>query len=90
MCGGWADGYRSTPLKAVEGLGAKAKALLGPWVHKYPHFAWPKPRADFLGEAIRWGNRFLRDEDNGAEGPPQVWARALPDARLVDPHSQKW
>src|SRR3546814_5288075 len=44
---GWADGYRNTPLEAVQGLGAKAKAILGPWVHKYPHFAWPKPRMDF-------------------------------------------
>nr|WP_254007614.1 CocE/NonD family hydrolase [Rhizobium sp. L1K21] len=71
---GWADGYRNTPLRAVEGLGEKAKALIGPWVHKYPHFAWPKPRADFLGEAIRWWNRWLRDEDNGAESLPQVRA----------------
>lgn len=71
---GWADGYRNTPLKAVEGLGDKAKALIGPWVHKYPHFAWPKPRADFLGEAIRWWNRWLRGEDNGIENTPQVRA----------------
>lgn len=28
---GWADGYRNTPLMAVEGLGKKAKALIGPW-----------------------------------------------------------
>ena len=41
---------------------AQAKALVGPWIHKYPHFAWPKPRADFHGEAIRWWNRWLRDE----------------------------
>lgn len=71
---GWADGYRNTPLKAIEGLGPKAKAIIGPWVHKYPHFAWPKPRADFLGEAIRWWNRWLRDEKNGAENLPQVRA----------------
>ena len=64
---GWADGYRNTPLKAVEGLGDKAKALIGPWVHKYPHFAWPKPRADFHGEAIAWWNRWLRDDGTGVE-----------------------
>ena len=62
---GWADGYRNTPLKAVEGMGPRAKALIGPWIHKYPHFAWPKPRADFHAEAIRWWNRWLRDEANG-------------------------
>ncbi|MFD2235906.1 CocE/NonD family hydrolase [Aureimonas populi] len=74
---GWADGYRNTPLKAVEGLGPRAKALLGPWVHKYPHFAWPRPRADFHAEAIAWWNRWLRDEPNGAEDWPQVRAYVL-------------
>lgn len=87
---GWADGYRSTPLKAVEGLGDKAKALIGPWVHKYPHFAWPKPRMDFHGEAIAWWNRFLRGEQNGAENNPQVRAYIQDAARpalrrAVDP-----
>ena len=77
MIAGWADGYRNTPLMAVEGLGDKAKALIGPWVHKYPHFAWPKPRADFHGEAIAWWNRWLRGEDNGAESLPQVRAYIL-------------
>ncbi len=71
---GWADGYRNTPLKAVEGLGSKAKALIGPWIHKYPHFAWPKPRMDFHAEAIQWWNRWLRGEENGAENWPQVRA----------------
>ncbi|TCL68232.1 CocE/NonD family hydrolase [Rhizobium sp. BK251] len=74
---GWADGYRNTPLMAVEGIGEGAKALVGPWVHKYPHFAWPKPRADFLGEAIAWWNRWLRGEKNGADALPQVRAYIL-------------
>ncbi|MBO3760915.1 CocE/NonD family hydrolase [Ciceribacter sp. L1K22] len=74
---GWADGYRNTPIKAVEGLGDKAKALIGPWVHKYPHFAWPKPRADFIGEAIAFWNRWLRGEQNGAEATPQMRAYIL-------------
>ncbi len=74
---GWADGYRNTPLRAIEGLGDKAKAIIGPWVHQYPHFAGPKPRADFLGEAIRWWNRWLRGEENGVETLPQVRAYVL-------------
>ncbi|RNF34563.1 peptidase [Paracoccus methylarcula] len=78
---GWADGYRNTPIKAIEGLGSKAKALIGPWVHKYPHFAWPKPRADFHGEAIAWWNRWLRDEPNGAEKLPQMRAYILDGPR---------
>ncbi|MDK1490201.1 CocE/NonD family hydrolase [Sinorhizobium sp. 7-81] len=78
---GWADGYRNTPIKAVEGLGGKAKALIGPWIHKYPHFAWPKPRADFHSEAIRWWNRWLRDEKNDAEQLPQMRAYILDGPR---------
>jgi putative CocE/NonD family hydrolase len=74
---GWADGYRNTPLKAVEGMGHAPKALIGPWVHKYPHFAWPKPRADFHGEAIAWWNRWLRGDQNGIEKLPQVRAYIL-------------
>jgi len=74
---GWADGYRNTPMKAAEGLGDRVKALIGPWVHKYPHFAWPKPRADFHGEAIAWWNRWLRDEDTGADSLPQMRAFIL-------------
>ncbi|WP_445500371.1 CocE/NonD family hydrolase [Microvirga sp. G4-2] len=74
---GWADGYRNTPLAAVEGMPENAKALIGPWVHKYPHFAWPKPRQDFLGEAIAWWNRWLRDEKSGADQLPQVRAYIL-------------
>ncbi|MGM4915168.1 CocE/NonD family hydrolase [Rhizobium sp. 768_B6_N1_8] len=78
---GWADGYRNTPLKAIAGLGAGAKALIGPWVHKYPHFAFPKPRADFHGEAIAWWNRWLRGEENGAENTPQLRAYILDAVR---------
>ncbi|MGO7211642.1 CocE/NonD family hydrolase [Rhizobium ruizarguesonis] len=78
---GWADGYRNTPLMAVEGLGKKAKALIGPWVHKYPHFAWPKPRTDFHGEAIAWWNRWLRGENNGIDELPQARAYILDAVR---------
>ncbi len=74
---GWADGYRNTPLEAVEGLGARAKAVLGPWVHKYPHFAWPKPRLDFHAVALRFWDRWLRGIENGAENDPQVTAYIL-------------
>ena len=78
---GWADGYRNTPLKAVEGMPDRAKALIGPWVHKYPYYAYPKPRADFHGEAIAWWNRWLRGENNGADAAPQMRAFILDGPR---------
>ncbi len=78
---GWADGYRNTPLKAVEGLKDRGKAILGPWVHKYPHLAWPKPRMDFHGEAIAWWKHWLDDADNNADQLPQVRAYILDGPR---------
>jgi predicted acyl esterase len=78
---GWADGYRNTPMKAVEGLGASAKAIVGPWVHKYPHFAAPEPRMDFHAEAIAWWDRWLKGKDNGAERLPALRAYVLDAVR---------
>jgi hypothetical protein len=78
---GWADGYRNTPLEAVAGLGPRGWAILGPWVHKYPHFAWPKPRLDFHGLALRFWDRWLKGIDNGAEADPQVLAYVLDGPR---------
>ncbi len=71
---GWADGYRNTPFKALAGMPDRVHALIGPWIHKYPHFAWPRPRADFHAEAIAWWNHWLRDEPNGAETTPRLRA----------------
>ncbi len=82
---GWADGYRNTPAKAVAGLGSPSVALNGPWIHKYPHFAWPQPRADFHAEAIRWWDRWLKGIDNGADALPRqrafIACNVRPDER---------
>ncbi|GAB5447892.1 CocE/NonD family hydrolase [Gymnodinialimonas sp.] len=67
---GWADGYRNTPWDAREGLGDKARAISGPWVHLYPHFAVPEPRLDFIAEAARWWGQYLQGRDTGAEALP--------------------
>lgn len=66
---GWADGYRNTPFKALEGAPDAVRAVAGPWIHKYPHFAWPKPRWDFHTEAIAWWNRWLRDDATISDVP---------------------
>ncbi|MEH6632952.1 MAG: CocE/NonD family hydrolase [Halopseudomonas aestusnigri] len=71
---GWADAYKNAPPDAAENLPGVAKAINGPWVHKYPHFAYPHPRADFHKEALRWWDRWLKDEPNGAEDLPDYRA----------------
>lgn len=78
---GWADGYRNTPLKAVSGIPEKAWGLIGPWIHKYPHFAYPKPRADFHAEAIAWWRHWLCGEDNEAGRTPRLRAYILDGPR---------
>ena len=42
--GGWGDAYKNAVPTLVENLKAPVKGLVGPWVHKYPHFAVPEPR----------------------------------------------
>jgi putative CocE/NonD family hydrolase len=70
VIGGWADGYKNAPPAAVAGLGGPSKAINGPWIHKYPHFAYPHPRIDFFQEALAWWDRWLKGEENGAEALP--------------------
>ncbi len=68
--GGWADAYSNAPAELAEHLKAPAKALVGPWEHKYPHLARIGPAADFLGEVLRWFDRWLKGERNGADSLP--------------------
>ncbi|WP_293446925.1 CocE/NonD family hydrolase [Planktotalea sp.] len=68
--GGWGDAYKNAPPALIENLTAPAKAIIGPWVHKYPHFAIPEPRIGFLQEALRWWDHWLKGEDTGVENDP--------------------
>ena len=70
---GWADGYLNAPPALARNL-AQARAINGPWIHKYPHFAFPHPRMDFLGEAIQWWDRWLKQIDNAADQLPDYRA----------------
>ncbi|MGH1578113.1 CocE/NonD family hydrolase [Planktotalea sp.] len=68
--GGWGDAYKNAPPALIENVTAPAKAIIGPWVHKYPHFAIPEPRIGFLQEALRWWDHWLKGEDTGVEDDP--------------------
>lgn len=73
--GGWADNYMNTCAALVENVGAKA--IVGPWVHQYPHTAVPGPAIGFLQEAIRWWDHWLKGIDNGVEADPAMRAYVL-------------
>lgn len=90
--GGWHDGYRNTPAKIVEAL-PNAKALVGPWNHKYPHFAGPEPRIGFLQEALRWWDRWLKGRETGVQDEPRQRVYLMDSVapeRWVDARPGRW
>ena len=91
--GGWHDGYRNTISHLVENLSAPVKGIVGPWNHKYPHYAGPQPAIGFLQEAKRWWGRWLKDEDTGVENDPdyRVWLMdSLKPKRWFDKRPGRW
>jgi putative CocE/NonD family hydrolase len=73
--GGWADGYSNAVPRLIENLKCPKKGLIGPWGHAYPHIATPEPAIDFLNEALRWWDHWLKGRDTGIMQEPvmQVW-----------------
>ncbi|NWO55952.1 CocE/NonD family hydrolase [Chromohalobacter israelensis] len=70
MVSGWADSYIDAIPRMMEHLSCPKKALIGPWMHKYPHFAIPDPAIGFLQEALRWWDHWLKDTDTGIMDEP--------------------
>lgn len=81
--GGWNDNYMNAPAALAE-KAPMARAIVGPWVHQYPHGAVPGPRIAFLAEMKAWWDRWLKGIANGAGDWPayRVWmlSSAPPDA----------
>jgi putative CocE/NonD family hydrolase len=82
--GGWGDAYKNTVSHLVKNLTSPVKGIVGPWVHKYPHFAVPAPRIGFLQEALRWWDQWLKGEDTGVSQDPAYTAYLMDGVR---PHS---
>ncbi|MCP9483301.1 CocE/NonD family hydrolase [Shimia sp. CNT1-13L.2] len=74
MVGGWADGYTNAVFRTLEHLPGVKKGLVGPWAHKYPHFAKPGPRIGFLQECLRWWDQHLKGADTGIMDEPELRA----------------
>ncbi|MCX7564765.1 CocE/NonD family hydrolase [Sulfitobacter sp. F26169L] len=78
--GGWGDSYKNAVPQLVEALD-DAKGIVGPWVHKYPHFAAPEPRIGFLQEALRWWDHWLKGVDTGVQDDPDYRAYLMDGVR---------
>ena len=81
---GYADGYCNTVFRLLRNLEVPRKGLVGPWNHKFPHLGGPGPAIDFLGQCLRWWDRWLAGVENGVEREPMLRAW-MQDS--VSPHS---
>ncbi|WP_299989091.1 CocE/NonD family hydrolase [uncultured Ruegeria sp.] len=70
--GGWMDLYRDTPFRIAQNLKGPVKILMGPWAHLYPHEGIPGPKADFVGEVIRFWDHWLKGKDTGLMDEPPL------------------
>lgn len=69
--GGWADGYTNAVLRMQEKcINAPRKALIGPWIHSTPDWAYPGPNINWLHEMIRFFDYWLKGIDNGVMDEP--------------------
>ena len=68
--GGWNDAYTNAVPRLVASIKAPVKGIIGPWAHKYPHFAVPEPRIGFLQEMLRWWDHWLKGIDTGVAQDP--------------------
>ena len=70
LVGGWADGYSNTIFRMLEHLNCPVKALVGPWAHKYPHFAKPGPAVGFLQECVKFWDHWLKGKKTDTMDEP--------------------
>jgi putative CocE/NonD family hydrolase len=89
---GWADAYVNTPGYLAEHLPGQAKALVGPWEHRYPHIS-KLGAADFHSEVLNWFDRWLKGEENGVENLPDYRAfckEFMTPTRQMTPPTGHW
>ncbi|MEK7794752.1 MAG: CocE/NonD family hydrolase, partial [Candidatus Hydrogenedentota bacterium] len=62
LIGGLYDGYKDTIPRVLEHLNVPVKAVIGPWNHAWPDNAGIGPNWEWRAEAVKWWDRWLRDE----------------------------
>lgn len=91
--GGWNDAYSNAVPRLMKHLHCPRKAIIGPWAHKYPHFAVPGPRIGFLQEMLRWWDQHLKGLDTGIMAEPDhrfYVMDAYPPGRFPDHIDGRW
>ncbi len=87
--GGWTDGYTNAIPRLLAGLSAPRLGLIGPWAHRYPHFASPGPSVGFLQEALRWWDRWLKGIENDVMDEPMLRAWIMESVQPAAWHAER-
>jgi putative CocE/NonD family hydrolase len=76
--GGWVDPYSTAIPRMLAGLKSPRKGLIGPWGHNYPSEGVPGPAINYLDDALRWWDYWLKGDDTGIMREPmlRVWMRS--------------
>lgn len=93
LVGGWADSYHNPVPRMLEKLDSPRQAIIGPWLHKYPHFAVPGPQIGFLQEVVKFYDHYLADQDNGADRAPAMRAYLMdgvPPSTMYEHRPGRW
>ncbi|MCS5645976.1 MAG: CocE/NonD family hydrolase, partial [Candidatus Marinimicrobia bacterium] len=62
---GHADCWPNTVARLLQKLKVPIRGLQGPWCHRYPHLGIPGPTVDFLSDAVRWFDHWLKEKETG-------------------------
>ncbi|MCP4877842.1 MAG: CocE/NonD family hydrolase [Gammaproteobacteria bacterium] len=62
---GHADCWPNTVPRLLQNLRVPMRGLQGAWCHRYPHLGIPGPTVDFLSDAIRWFDQWLKGDETG-------------------------
>lgn len=84
VMGGQHDGYRNAMVQMASNLQSPVRAIMGPWGHKYPNLSTIAPSIDYLGEALRWWDRWLKDAPTAVEDDP-LYRAYIMDSIKPDP-----
>lgn len=60
---GHADCWPNTVPRLLKNLSVPTRGLQGAWCHRYPHLGVPGPTVNFLEDALRWFDHWLKGED---------------------------
>ena len=90
--GGWVDGCKNVVFRLMSRLNVPRKGLVGPWTHVYPHRAVPGPAINYLDEALRWWDYWLKGVQTGIMDEPmiRVWMQEQSAAPRVASTPGRW